>query len=751
MKRLLLIFLLLAVAAPAFAQTGTIAGTVRDSDGEPLPGVNVVVAGTVIGSATDTGGAYVIHSVPTGEQEVVATAVGYRTASQTVFVPEGGTVTADFVLEETTIEQAEVIVTASRRAESSIRAPASFSILTPREIETRNLQTLDAALRYVPGVQMADNQVNVRGSSGFSYNVGSRVLLLVDGVPMLGPETGGIPFEALPMSQVERIEVLKGPGSALYGGGALGGVIHLITKDYPQAPETTIRAFGGFYEPVRYAEWRRTWSDADSPRPVGGGTITHARRWSDEGGTWVNLAYRHDAGYLQNGGVSAFLGHLKISQQLGRGTRLDILGGATIREADNFYYWNGLDDPLTPGRIDLFGSGITGTNDLHTRQISFLPTLRGIIGDNLVYTVRGRVFRAVFHPLDDEGKLREKSERTAGYRYGGEVQADWTPVPGRVVVAGLTADDNAVESKFLTGIDGRVVRGQPEGAAYLQWEEALSARWTAIAGLRFDAYAIDTTEVASKFSPKLSLSFTPSDRTSFRLAFGQGFRVPSLAERFTNNQDFLPILPNLRLRPEESTGFEVGARSLLSLPNGGSLRLDGALFWNEYERLVEPKFVVGQGGASSSGAGFQFVNLTRARIRGLETSADVAGLDGRITGRLAYTLLDARDLTEDRPLVFRSTHLFKAAVDVGLPYDLFAGADYQFSSKPERVDTDFARFVPDADLLVPIHVLDLRAGLRTSRFELVLLLNNALEYYYVERPAILAPPRHLIAHAVVRL
>src|SRR5690606_13170374 len=142
--------------------------------------------------------------------------------------------------------------------------------------------------------------------------VGSRVLLLVDGVPMLGPETGGIPFEALPMSQVERIEVLKGPGSALYGGGALGGVVHLITKDYPLDPETTVRAFGGLYAPVRHAQWRRGWSEAGSPRPIGGGTITHARRWRDKGGMWLNATYRHDAGYLQNGGVSAFQGHLKV-------------------------------------------------------------------------------------------------------------------------------------------------------------------------------------------------------------------------------------------------------------------------------------------------------------------------------------------------------------------------------------------------------------------------------------------------------
>lgn len=742
--------ILSAFPAAVFAQTGTLEGTVRDVRGLPLPGINVYIADSQIGTATDLNGFFRITRVPTGEQTLIASAVGFRRQARPVTVTENETVQVDFVLEEVMLESGEVVVTASRRAQLSANTPVSISTLTPRELEVRNIVTLDDALRYMPGVQMADNQISVRGSSGFSFNVGSRVLLLVDGVPLLGPETGGVPFEALPMSQVERIEVVKGPGSALYGGGALGGVIHMITKDFPEAPETSIRLFAGAYEPVRYAVWKSEWTEADSPRPLGGGILTHARRFGDRGGMWVNLSYRSDAGYMNFSKERAFQGHAKVGWRFNPSWRIDVLGGATIREADNFFYWNGARDALNPGRIDIIGEGASGTNDLTTRQFSFLPTLTHIASSNLFFTARGRLFRAVFHPLDDLGNLRPRSERTAGYRFGGEIQMDWMPVNGRFITAGITADGNAAESKFLTGEDGRLVRGQPEGALYVQWEEKVTSRLRLVGGLRFDAYQIDTTNVTSRLSPKLNASYSLNDYLTFRASYGKGFRVPSLAERFTNNRDFFPVIPNLKLLPEESTGYELGGIGLLPLPRGGGIQLDVALFWNDYWNLVEPKFVAGGSGSGTSETGFQFVNLTRARIRGMETTAEIITLNQRLRGRVGYTLLDARDLTEHRPLVFRSRDLVKAALEGMVAPFLSVGVDYRYAGRPERVDSDFARFVPDAELTVPIHVLDLRTSLRWRKFETVLILNNALEYYYVERPAILAPTRHLIVQISAR-
>ena len=109
---------------------------------------------------------------------------------------------------------------------------------------------------------------------------------------------------------------------------------------------------------------------------------------------------------------------------------------------------------------------------------------------------------------------------------------------------------------------------------------------------------------------------------------------------------------------------------------------------------------------------------------------------------LSYTLLDADDLTEDRPLIFRSRHLFKASLTAPLIGPLSAGIDFRYASAPERVDNDFSRFVRDATLINARKVFDARLIAQWRHLRLAFLVKNALEYYYVERPAILAPPRH---------
>lgn len=725
--------LVLMPAALVRAQTGTVAGEVREASGAPIPGANVVVEGTGRGAAADAEGRFTIAGLPPGRYSVTASAVGFVRASLQAEVGAGETAALRFVLAEATLTSGEVVVTAARRAQEADRVPVSLSVVTPRELETRAAVSLDEALRYVPGVQLTENQVNVRGSSGFSFNTGSRVLLLVDGMPLMGPDRESIPFDALPLSQVARIEVFKGPGSALYGGGALGGVINVITKDFPDAPETAVRAFAGGYFPTRHAVWRAQWEGGDAFRPLGGLSLTHARRTGEHFGFWVNGFYRADAGYTNFNATSDFRLFTKVGWRPTPALRLDVLAGLTGGDSDSFLYWNGLRDPLNPGRLSFGTLNTTGTNDNRTNELALLPSLTHVLSSRLFYTLRGRLFGVLIRPLDDDGRPRPVDEGTLGARYGGEAQLDLNPRPGRYLTAGLTADALATQSSFFLDEAGQVqVRSQPEAALFGQWEEQRGAL-SLTGGLRFDAYWVDAATAATKLSPKVNAAYALRAWT-LRAAFGQGFRVPGVAERFVNTQAFLPLIPNLDLLPEESTGYEIGVRGPLAL-GGLTLRADAAAFWTDYARLVEPKFV-------ARAQSFQFVNLTRARVRGAEASAEARA--GALTARLAYTFLDADDLTDARALAFRSRHLVQLAAGARLRPWLEAGLDYRYASRFERVDTDFARFVLDAETAVSTRVLDLRLSLGGERLQATFLLKNALDYYYVERPALLAPPRHLV-------
>ncbi len=718
------------------AQTGTVAGTVHDEAGVPLPGVNVALEGTTQGDATDLKGRYRIRQVPVGSYVVRASAIGFRTEQQPLTLAANEEATIDFVLREQTVRGDEVVVTASRRAQRFSEAPVSIHVVLPRELETRNILSLDEALRYVPGVQMADNQVNIRGSSGFTFNTGSRVLLLLDGMPLLAPDREGIPHNALPISQVERIEIVKGPGSALYGSGALGGVINLITKDYPETPETTIRLFGGAYEPVRYAVWRENWDEADEPRRFGGGAFTHARRLGRKAGFWVNVAYREDEGFTNFRTERDLDVFFKLGGRPSTTLRFDLFGGWTWRKSDSFLYWNGARDALNPGELD-FGSFMArGTNDNQINVFSLMPSLRHVVSGSLFYSIKGRLIGVVIQPLEDDGTPKPVDKGTVGVRYGGEVQVNWMSRGSQHVTAGASGDQLLTESSFFQpdSVESDA-RSQPERAAFVQVEQTLFDRLDVVAGLRYDTYEIDTTDVERKLSPKLNASLRLVEGLRVRAAYGQGFRVPSLGERFVNNQSFLPIIPNLDLRPETSTSYELGLRSLLPVTERILTQVDVAVFWNDYQGLVELKFI-------SDEQAFQFINLTKARIRGLDATFSAATTDDRWLLSLGYTFLDADDLTDDEPLAFRSRHLLKAGVTVPIYGPVSVGLDYRYASASERIESDFSRFVRDAELTIAQKVFDARLMARWRRLRLAFLVKNVGEYYYVERPAILAPPRH---------
>ena len=120
-----------------------------------------------------------------------------------------------------------VIVTAGRSEQMLSRAQISTGTLQIKDLTANNSVTPDDALNRSPGVHVIRGQISIRGSSGYTLGVGSRVMLLLDGLPLLTAESGEILWNFLPIENTSQMEVIKGPGSALYGSGALGGVINL--------------------------------------------------------------------------------------------------------------------------------------------------------------------------------------------------------------------------------------------------------------------------------------------------------------------------------------------------------------------------------------------------------------------------------------------------------------------------------------------------------------------------------------------
>ena len=737
-------FLMLAISVSttdAQQNGASIEGVVKHQTGETLPGVHISLPDIQRGTSTNADGAFRIQNIPAGEHTLRVSMVGFQTHNQTIVLEAGQNLSLSIQLNPITLQSGELVVTASRRSQLIGKVSVSMNTITPAEINSRNITSLDQALDYVPGVQVLGNSVNIRGSSGFAYGVGSRVLLLVDGVPLMGPDQGGMDFDGLPLTQTRQIEVLKSPGSALYGGGALGGVINLITNDFSKEPETTLRFFGGVYEPVRFDEWKESWDGASDYRPIRGLLFGRSHQVGSRFGYWISGKLIDNSGYLQNNTTEGAELYTKLGWNIGQNIDFSLYTGARRNRNYQFLYWNGLRDPLRPGQIELGGDSASGSNRGLSDRLTILPVFTHNVNETVQYTIKGRLFGVAFRPIDREGNVRPSDRHNVGVRYGGEAQVNIQPTDNFILTAGGSFDENYVRSDVFVGEDSLMVRNQPEGALFLQGEYSWNNRLTTTAGFRYDAYQIHTLETATQFSPKFSASLSITDYLTARTSLGKGFRVPSVAERFFNNQDFFPLVSNLALQPETSTGYEAGFTYMNLIGSNISIKAELTGFWNEYRRLVEPTFIAERGA-------FQFINLTEARIRGAEASLSFSTVDQRHHLNAAYTLLDPQDLELNQPLVYRSRHLLQTSARSHVRNWLEAGIDFRAASAPERVDSDFSLFVNDAEVFPAVYVTDARLRfmwnqpVRGLDFSATLIARNLFDYYYVERPAIFGPPRN---------
>jgi len=232
--------LLLVPTASAQSNRGTVAGTVTDAQGQPLPGVQVVDPALQRGTTTDAAGQYRIDHLPLGDHTLEFRFVGYQTAVREITLKAGETATVDVTLKTQVLETEGVTVTGTARARSTLRAPQDVDVLGTEDLQSDRSASLGALLQEnVDGVSsiQTGSQAGKPVLRGLS---GNRIVLLKDGIAQEFYQFGVRHFPTTNASEAERVEVVRGASSILYGSDALGGAINVISKP---APTTGVDAF----------------------------------------------------------------------------------------------------------------------------------------------------------------------------------------------------------------------------------------------------------------------------------------------------------------------------------------------------------------------------------------------------------------------------------------------------------------------------------------------------------------------------
>ena len=726
---------------------GQIVGRVEDGKtGEPLVGVNVWVRETVIGTATDVDGRFSIVNLPAGTYAVEASMMGYKKQlRQEVRVRSGETVRIAFALQPTVLLQPTVVVTATKRKQHIEDAPTSVDVVQAAEIQARSVTTLDEVLQNTAGLGIIKGQIDLRGSTGFNWAAGSRVLLMVDGHPLISGDTGGINWDAIPVEEVERVEVVKGAGSALYGSNAMAGMVNIITRDPASFPETRFKVSWGFYDKPAYDGW--CWTDrfvSDKiftnekfipPHTLSfeGIDFSHSRRFGNVG-LLFTVGRKRSSGYQQNGHYSRWNALGKVKINFSPNQSLMITGNWALNDRGDFLQWISQERPMEVPPEALGDRVRSEKGNVHL-------TFQHGVNQKLAYTLKANAYR-----YDWRNDFHDNQDYAVTDRFGTEAQVDylWRK---HALTFGSEITAHHAQSLIYGNQDTW------DYAVYGEDELKFSPLWTLTLGTRYDYHRVLNISSDHQVSPRMGLVFRPHEGTSFRFSAGHGFRAPSIAEVFANiTVSGFRVVPNLDLREaERAWSFELGMRQVLDFGMGGasgdsfwrnpfvwavehfdpSFVFDIAFFWSRYRDMIDvdinPELMA-----------FQFMNRSRARIEGAELRLTGSVWKGHVSGNAGYTYVDTEDLDTEKVLPYRSQHRVNTGIALKF-WRLTLGWDYRYASRIEEVVNVYS-----SDERVPMHVMDARVILDLDRVQIGLEGKNLRNYHYTLRQRFLEPIRHFV-------
>jgi outer membrane cobalamin receptor len=625
----------LSTLLAASAIAGPVTGRVIDPDGRPVPGAQVFLlrAGSPIAtSVTDARGEFAVTAPDSGRCEVRVALDGFRADPVSVDASAAPRDVGTVKLAVSAVSESLVVSAAQVEIPLS-QASSSVTVLSGAELEARQIHTVADALREVPGLTVARN-----GGYGALTGVFPRggesdyTLVFVDGI-QVNAFGGGFDFSHLSANAIDRIEVVRGPQSALYGSNAIGAVVRIVTRqEGPPRGDATIE--GGSFGTSRVAAsssgssngwfWgggaERFASDGFNGRTTSAGeeirNDRYARNEAGGSGGWRNatgasvrgeLRFEHDdrgfPGAFGSNPVGIFSGIDTISR--GTDNRWSGSIGATIPSGRRVrthgaITWNSIDGRFVAPSVDLMGTSVSesGSRRVTARAQADIAVRPGLDVSTGVEFERERVTSTYI--TDDSGPMPIKRS-VAGY-FG---EARWSAAERLFVTGGLRVED---------------IHRDPVGAL----NDPFSPRPAMAAN--------NVVSVNPRIGAAYYLRAVPGSQTKVRAAAGTGIRPPDGFEiAFTDNPS---------LKPERSRSVEAGVDQTLS---SGRALVEATWFSNTFDDLI---VAVGKFVDSSR---YRTDNISNARAKGIELATTLRerrrGVD--VQARLAYTFLDTEILAVD--------------------------------------------------------------------------------------------------------
>jgi len=623
----LLFVIAICIASAAYA--GPVTGRVLDPDGRPVANARVWIAGTSVPAQTitDSQGQFSLTAPDGCRCEVRAAAEGFRATpiafESTSAARDVGTIT----LSVSAISES-LVVSATQVEIPLSQASSSITVITGEELRERQVTTVADALRVVPGLTVLRS-----GAAGALTSVFPRggesdyTLVYVDDI-QVNAFGGGMDFAHLSVANIDRIEVVRGPQSALYGSNAIGSVVRIITRS------------GG---PLR----------ADAAFEGGSFGTTHlTSTTSGTGGNWFwggsvdRLAADGFNGQTSAAGEQISNDDYSRTQAGGTGGWRNP-AGASVRVQLGF----GRDQRGFPGPFGSNPAGIfTGISTMSRGSNDrWIASLGATAPAGRRIRTHGQ---ATWDSIDSDFVSRSDTSQSGSRRFSARGQVDIAAASGLDFSTGAEFQRERGTSSYITDNAGEIPIERYIAGVFGEARLNAGDRFFATAGVRvenihrdaigalddpFSPRPVMDADTVTSVNPKIAAAFQPrtthGSETKLRASFGTGIRPPDAFE--------LAFTDNPALKPERSRSFEVGIEQAFLAGHGA---VDATWFHNTFDDLI---IGVGQFAESSR---YLTDNISNARAKGMELGATgrhrAASTDVQL--RVTYTLLDTEILAVDR-------------------------------------------------------------------------------------------------------
>jgi iron complex outermembrane receptor protein len=659
MRKFLLVFAAaIFTFSSLFSQTVMLSGKViDDTNKEGLYGVNIIITNAnellsnkqQLGTTTDFDGVYKVALYP-GTYKVKFVYIGFEEVEKTVELIVGKPVVIDINLVQSAEIIDEVVVSAGKYEQKLSEVTVSMEVIKPSAIENNNSFDISDALNQVAGVDINDKQPSIRSSTGWSYGAGSRVVILMDDLPIMSADAGDVKWNYIPVENLSQVEVVKGASSALFGSSAIGGVINVRSAYPTDKPQTKVSYFYGVYgspKDERYQWWAEEFFTGGNSKfkvplredvlyfvrsPMYGGiSFSHSQKFDNLD---LSMGGNHfiDEGYRQMDFErrSRFNTNIRYRSEKLKGLALGINTNFMAIDMSDFFMWA---SDSTPYMANTMMGASVPTEGYRMNMDPFIY----YYGPNgAKFSLRTRYFRTVNVMPTDTAKNSNANTYYAEFQYQDVWAEKWNFTAGFVeaystVDANLFGDHKSNNFSVYSQVDVRFGRLKVSG------------------GVRGEYFVLDSTQTESMFDIKIGdariempirpvfrtgVNYQFTDNTFVRASFGQGYRFPSIAEKYTSTSlGMVNILPNPHLTPESGWSAELGVKQAYKIGRWRGFA-DLAIYNSDINNMMEFTFgvfnpVTNVAWVESDTVipvyGFQSQNYGNVRISGMDISASIGG------------------------------------------------------------------------------------------------------------------------------